>query len=73
MSHYLYKSEGRDLMVNFDYTPADISLRINGIQAEPDYAASLDIESVYFKGEDILDLLDPALIEKIEQEILGSA
>lgn len=73
MSHYLYRSEGRDLMVNFDYTPADISLRINGIQAEPDYAASLDIESVYFKGEDILDLLDPALIEKIEQEILGSA
>lgn len=73
MSHYLYKSEGRDLMVNFDYTPADISLRINGTQAEPDYAASLDIESVYFKGEDILDLLDPALIEKIEQEILRSA
>lgn len=73
MSHYLYRSEGRDLMVNFDYTPEDVSLRISGTQAEPDYAASLEIESVYFKGEDILDLLDPALIEKIEQEILGSA
>ena len=73
MSHYLYRSEGRDLMVSFDYTPADTSLRINGIQAEPDYAASLDIESVYFKGEDILDLLDPALLKKIEKEILGSA
>ena len=72
MSHYLYRSEGRDLMVNFDYTPADISLRINGIQAEPDYAASLDIESVYFKGEDILDLLDPELLCTIRSEILGS-
>jgi hypothetical protein len=71
MSHYLYRSEGRDLMVNFDYTPEDVSLRINGIQAEPDYAASLDIESVYFKGEDIFDLLDPALLKKIEKEILG--
>jgi hypothetical protein len=58
-------------MVNFDYTPEDVSLRINGIQAEPDYAASLDIESVYFKGEDIFDLLDPALLKKIEKEILG--
>jgi hypothetical protein len=57
-------------MVNFDYTPEDVSLRINGIQAEPDYAASLDIESVYFKGEDIFDLLDPALLKTIEKEIL---
>ena len=73
MSHYLYKTEGRDLMVNFDYVPEDISLRINGIQAEPDYRASIEIESVYFKGEDIFDLLDPALIELIENEILGSA
>jgi hypothetical protein len=73
VSHYLYQTEGRDLMVNFDYTPADISLRINGIQAEPDYAASIEIESVYFKGEDIFDLLDPALIEQIEKQILGSA
>ena len=73
MSHYLYKTLGRDLMVNFDYTPADISLRINGIQAEPDYAASLEIESVYFKGEDIFDLLDPALLKTIEKEILESA
>ena len=70
MSHYLYRTLGRDLMVNFDYTPEDVSLRINGIQAEPDYAASLDIESVYFKGEDIFDLLDPALLKTIEKEIL---
>ena len=73
MSHYLYRTLGRDLMVNFDYTPEDVSLRINGIQAEPDYAASLDIESVYFKGEDIFDLLDPALLKTIEKEILESA
>lgn len=73
MSHYLYRSEGRDLMVNFDYTPEDVSLRISGTQAEPDYAASLEIESVYFKGEDILDLLDPDLLKTIEKEILESA
>ena len=73
MSHYLYRSEGRDLMVNFDYTPEDVSLRISGTQAEPDYAASLEIESVYFKGEDILDLLDPDLLKAIEKEILESA
>jgi hypothetical protein len=60
-------------MVNFDYTPEDVSLRINGIQAEPDYAASLDIESVCFKGEDILDLLDPDLLKAIESEILEAA
>ena len=73
MSHYLYKTLGRDLMVNFDYAPEDISLRVNGIQAEPDYAASLEIESVYFKGEDIFDLLDPALLKTIEKKILESA
>ena len=73
MSHYLYRTEGRDLMVNFDYTPEDVSLRINGIQAEPDYAASIEIESVYFKGEDIFDLLDPDLLKTIEKEILESA
>ena len=65
--------EGRMLAVEYDVEPEDTALRVNGIQMEPDYAASVEITSVMHEGIDVMDLLDPDLLKTIEQEILESA
>ena len=69
MGYHTYNSMGRRLDVTFSYTPEDVSLRINGIQAEPDYAESFEIEAVKLGGVDITDLLSEDLLTDIVTEI----
>jgi hypothetical protein len=57
------------LTVDYDYEPEDIALRVNGIQMEPDYPATVEITSVMHEGVDVMDLLDPDLLADIETEI----
>ena len=71
MGYYTYNNMGRRLDVTYSYTPEDISLRINGIQAEPDYPESFEIEAVKLGGVDITDLLAEDLITEIVTEIKG--
>ena len=63
--------EGRMLAVEYDVEPEDIALRVNGVQMEPDYAATVEINSVMIEGVDVMDLLDPDLLADIEKEIRG--
>jgi hypothetical protein len=63
--------DGRMLAVEYDVLPEETSLRVNGIQMEPDYAATVEINSVMIEGVDVMDLLDPDLLADIEKEIRG--
>lgn len=63
--------DGRMLAVEYDVAPEDTALRVNGIQMEPDYAATVEINSVMIEGVDVMDLLDPDLLADIEKEIRG--
>ena len=65
--------EGRMLTVDYDYEPEDIALRINGIQMEPDYAASVEITGVMLEGVDVIDLLSEGVLSDIALEIRGDA
>lgn len=61
--------DGRMLAVEYDVEPEETALRVNGIQMEPDYAATVEINSVMIEGVDVMDLLDPDLLADIEKEI----
>jgi len=63
--------KGRVFTVYYECEPEDTALRINGIQMEPDYAATFDITAVLVEGVDISDLLSDDVMEDIEQEIKG--
>lgn len=68
---YKYTNDGRDFEVEYDSYPPDTSLRINGIQAEPDYWGYVEINSVTLLGVEIGDLLSEATYEDIKEEIMG--
>jgi len=68
---YKYTSEGRDFEVEYDSYPPDISLRINGMQAEPDYGGYVEINAVTLLGVDISDLLSEWVFEDIKYQIMG--
>jgi len=68
---YKYEDTGREFEVDYDHYPADISLRINGIQMEPDYPEMIEINSVTLLGIDVVDMLSEAVLAEIEEEILG--
>jgi hypothetical protein len=59
----------RMLSVEYDYEPEDISLRVNGIQMEPDYAATVEINSVMIEGVEVMDLLDQEVMLDIVKDI----
>jgi hypothetical protein len=61
--------DGRMLAVDYDVLPEETALRVSGIQMEPDYAATVEINSVMIEGVDVMDLLDPDLLADIEKEI----
>jgi hypothetical protein len=61
--------DGRMLAVEYDYEPEDIALRVNGIQMEPDYAATVEINSVMIEGVEVMDLLDQEVLLDIVKDI----
>jgi hypothetical protein len=69
MRHFYDAGEGRMLTVEYDYEPEDRALRINGIQMEPDYPATMDILAVLVEGVDIIDLLSDTTLADIEKQI----
>ena len=68
---YIYENEDRIFEVEYDSYPPDTALRINGIQAEPDYAGYVEINSVTLLGVEIGDMLSEAAYEDIKDEIMG--
>jgi hypothetical protein len=68
---YMYENEGREFEVQYDSYPPDTSLRINGIQAEPDYGGYVEINSVTLLGIEMIDLLSEAVYDDIRDEIMG--
>jgi hypothetical protein len=68
---YIYEDTGREFEVDYDHYPADIALRINGIQAEPDYPEMIEINSVTLLGIEMVDMLSEAVLEEIEEAIMG--
>jgi len=68
---YMYIHEGRDFEVQYDSYPPDLSLRMNGIQAEPDYAGYVEVNSVTLLGIELIDLLSEAVLEEIVEDIMG--
>jgi hypothetical protein len=68
---YKYSNDGRDFEVEYDSYPPDIALRINGIQAEPDYGGYVEIDAVTLLGVDVSDLLSEWVFEDIKDEIMG--
>lgn len=68
---YIYENAGRDFVVDYDAYPPDLALRINGIQAEPDYWGYVEINSVTLLGVEIGDLLSEGTYEDIKEEIMG--
>lgn len=68
---YIYENMGREFEVHYEYYPEDIALRIHGIQAEPDYPAMTEITSVTLLGIEVVDMLSEAILEDIEEEIMG--
>lgn len=73
MKQFYDAGGGRMLTIEYDYEPEDISLRINGIQMEPDYPARMDITAVLLEGVDIIDLLSDTTLADIEKEIWEGA
>lgn len=71
MRHFYDAGDGRTLTIEYDYEPEDISLRVNGIQMEPDYPARLDILAVLVEGVDIIDLMSDTALADIEKAIWG--
>ena len=69
---YIYENLGREFEVDYEYYPADIALRINGIQAEPDYPEMIEITSVTLLGIEVVDMLSEAILEDIEELIMES-
>ena len=68
---YKYTNDGRDFEVQYDSYPPDTSLRFNGIQAEPDYAGYVEINSVTLLGVEMIDLLSEWVLEEIQKDIMG--
>jgi hypothetical protein len=68
---YMYINEGREFEVEYDSYPPDTALRFNGIQAEPDYAGYVEINSVTLLGVDLIDLLSEAVYYDIKEQIMG--
>jgi hypothetical protein len=68
---YMYENEGREFEVEYDLYPEDTALRINGIQAEPDYAALVEINSVTLLGVEVIDLLSESVYYDIKDKIMG--
>jgi len=68
---YMYENEGREFEVEYDLYPEDTALRINGIQAEPDYAALVEINSVTLLGVEVIDVLSESVYYDIKDKIMG--
>ena len=68
---YIYENLGREFVVDYDAYPEDTSLRINGIQAEPDYGPFVEINSVTLLGIEVIDMLSEAVYFDIKEEIMG--
>jgi hypothetical protein len=68
---YIYENEGRDFVVDYDAYPEDTALRINGVQAEPDYGAYVEINSVTLMGIEVIDVLSEAVYYDIKEQIMG--
>ena len=68
---YIYENMGRDFEVDYDFYPEDKALRINGIQAEPDYPAYFALNSVKLLGVELIDVLSQYIMEDIEEELKG--
>lgn len=68
---YIYENLGREFEVDYDAYPEDTALRINGIQAEPDYGPFVEINSVTLLGIEVIDMLSEAVYFDIKEEIMG--
>jgi hypothetical protein len=68
---YIYENEDRIFEVEYDSYPPETALRINGIQAEPDYAGYVEINSVTMSGVEMIDLLSEAVYDDIRDRITG--
>ena len=68
---YIYENLGREFVVDYDAYPEDTALRINGIQAEPDYGPFVEINSVTLVGIEVIDMLSEAVYFDIKEEIMG--
>ena len=67
----IYENMGREFVVDYDAYPEDTALRINGIQAEPDYGPFVEINSVTLLGIEVIDMLSEAVYFDIKEEIMG--
>lgn len=56
--------------INFNYYPASRGAREGGLQLEPDEPAMAEINEISLAGNDVTELLDDKIIEKIEEKLL---
>ena len=70
LQEFVFKIDGVELTCHVEYEPEERGSRENGIQMEPDYAASISIEAIYAGGNmDIQVLLSDAILEEIEAHL----